>query len=248
MRSLYPATRSLSTAVFLRAEWRDLLIINYEVAPERLTPFLPAHTSLELFQGKALVSLVGFRFVHTRILGLPIPWHGDFDEMNLRFYLTRTLPDGSVRRGVTFLGEIVPRRMIAWVARVRYGEPYRHLPMRHATPHVEGERIEYRCRVGRAWHGAAGRPTGPWRLATDSPATAFITEHYWGYTRRSASRTDEYEVRHPIWRVREVSDLEVDLSPGPVYGEALVDLLPSHPHSSCFADGSPVTVHQGTTL
>lgn len=239
----------MSGAPFLTAEWRHLLIVNFELAPERLTPYLPAHTSLDLYQGRALVSLVGFRFLRTRVMGCPVPWHRDFDEMNLRFYVKRVLPDGAVRRGVTFLGEIVPRRAIAWIARTRYGEPYRALPMRHEVAGaVDGDRTAYACRVGERWHGISARVRGPSRPATDDPATAFITEHYWGYTRRASGRTDEYEVRHPVWRVRGVTEVDVTLDAGAVYGAPFASFISGPLHSACLAEGSGVEVHPGAPL
>ena len=33
------------------------------------------------------VSLVGFMFKNTRLLNIPIPFHTDFEEVNLRFYV-----------------------------------------------------------------------------------------------------------------------------------------------------------------
>ena len=128
---------------FLAAEWRDLLIINYEVDPALLFPRLPAGTSLDLFEGRALVSLVGFRFLQTRVRGIAIPGYQDFEELNLRFYVTHRTPAGELRRGVCFIGEFVPRRAIAWVARWVYGEPYRALPLRHRL----GDRGAYDLRT-----------------------------------------------------------------------------------------------------
>ena len=234
----------MNAAPFLTAEWRDLLILNYEVAPDRLRPFVPAGAALDLFEGKALVSFVGFRFLRTRVRGVPIPGHVDFDEMNLRFYVTRTLPDGSVRRGVAFLGEIVPRRAIACVARVVYGEPYHRRAMRHR----QDDGLAYECRVGREWQGVRGRAVGPARPATDDPAAAFITEHYWGYTRRSATRTDEYEVRHPVWRVRDALDAACTLDLATVYGPACEGLIRPVVHSALVAEGSAVEVLPGAPL
>ena len=234
----------MSTIPFLTAEWRDLLILNYEVAPDRLRPCLPAGTALDLYEGKALVSFVGFRFLHTRLRGIPIPGHTDFDEMNLRFYVTRTLPDGTVRRGVTFLGEIVPRRAIAAMARTIYGEPYQRRAMRHRLE----DGLAYECRIGGKWQGIRGRAVGPWRLATEDPAAAFITEHYWGYTRRSDTRTDEYAVRHPVWRVRDALDASCTLDLAATYGPALHGLIRPVVHSAHVAEGSAVEVHHGTRL
>ena len=65
------------------------------------------------------------------MLGLPIPRHRDFEEVNLRFYVresTRMTVGGA---GWCFVRELVPRRAIAFVARAFYGEPYLAVPMRH---------------------------------------------------------------------------------------------------------------------
>lgn len=235
----------MTSAPFLSAEWRDLLIVNYEVAPARLLPFLPAGTELDLYEGKALVSFVGFRFLKTRVRGLAIPGHIDFEELNLRFYVRRTLPDGTVRRGVTFLGEIVPRTVIAWVARTLYGEPYHARPMRRVG---DARGMAYECRVGGAWQGIRARAVGPSRPATEDPATAFITEHYWGHTRRSPTRTDEYQVGHPVWWVRDAVDIVNTIDPAALFGRSFTDLIRPLAHSACIAEGSPVTVHHGTRL
>ena len=244
MRPLRPR-RPPMTPAFLTAEWRDLLIANYEVAPRRLAPYLPAGTELDLFEGKALVSFVGFRFLQTRVLGCTIPGHVDFEEINLRFYVTRTLADGTRRRGVVFLGEIVPRRMIAWVARHRYGEPYQHRPMRQRPG---GDALGYECRVEGEWQGISARGVGSARPATEDPMAAFITEHYWGYTRRSAMRTDEYEVTHPVWKVRDAVDIVNTLDTAALYGPDLADLVRPIAHSACIAEGSAVAVHRGVPL
>lgn len=236
---------ALLSDTFLTAEWRDLLIVNFEVDPGRLTPLLPPGTELDLFEGRCLVSLVGFRFLRTRVRGFSIPGHRDFDEMNLRFYVTRRMPDGSVRRGVTFIGEIVPRPLIAWVARGVYGEPYRALPMRHRGSDRE---VAYGVRLGGVWQEMAASPAGEWTLATGRPELAFITEHYWGYTRRSGARTDEYEVRHPVWRVREARDVRLTLDIATLYRTDLLASSTLSSHSAFIAEGSAVTVLQGAGL
>ncbi|HEX7980960.1 MAG TPA: DUF2071 domain-containing protein, partial [Gemmatimonadaceae bacterium] len=117
------ATNRATRSAFLTAEWRWLVMLNYEVPPEVLAPYVPRGTSLDLWQGHALVSVVGFRFIETRVIGVPIPFHRHFDEVNLRFYVRRELPGGEARRGVVFIRELVPKPMIAWVARALYNEP-----------------------------------------------------------------------------------------------------------------------------
>lgn len=70
---------------FLKAEWRKLAIFNYEIDPEILIPYLPAGTELDFYRGTCYVSLIGFMFMNTRLLGLTIPFHRNFEEVNLRF-------------------------------------------------------------------------------------------------------------------------------------------------------------------
>jgi uncharacterized protein YqjF (DUF2071 family) len=121
----------MSRTPFLTADWRYLVMLNYEIAPDVLASFLPSQTSLDLWHGRALVSVVGFRFLRTRVAGVaPLLFHQQFEEVNLRFYVRREMPDGTVRRGVTFVRELVPKALVASVARIAYNEPYRALPMR----------------------------------------------------------------------------------------------------------------------
>ena len=112
--------------VFLTAEWRYLALLNYAVDPSLLAHLVPRGTELDEFEGKTYMSLVGFRFERTRLRGIWIPFHSDFDEVNLRFYVRRTVA-GEVRRGVVFVREIVPRWAIAKVAQVCFGEKSCHL-------------------------------------------------------------------------------------------------------------------------
>src|SRR5436305_10870786 len=128
--------------VFLTAAWHHLVMLNYEVPPALLASRVPAGTSLDFWNGKTYLSVVGFLFLQTKVLGIPIPFHRDFEEVNLRFYLRR-----EERRGVGFIKEIVPLRAIAAVARIVYNENYVALPMRHriepAAPLAAGTRVEY---------------------------------------------------------------------------------------------------------
>ncbi len=110
--------------VFLTAAWRKLIMAQYEVAPEVLRARLPPGLELDLYHGRCFVSLVGFLFDRVRILGVPVPFHTQFEEVNLRFYVRRPMPDGSFRRGVVFMSEIVPKPAITLVARALYGEAY----------------------------------------------------------------------------------------------------------------------------
>jgi len=238
------------TARFLTALWRDLVMLNYEVEPEILAALVPAGTELDLWQGRAMVSMVGFHFGRTRVLGLAIPGHCNFEEVNLRFYVRRDGPEG-LRRGVVFVKEIVPRAAIAWVARTLYNENYVALPMRHrvAQEAASGAKsVAYEWRQGGRWSrlrvATQGRSEIP---PADSEAT-FITEHYWGYARQRDGGTVEYRVEHPQWRVRAAVESEFECDVAALYGAPFAGALSGPPASAFLADGSAVTVRRGLRL
>jgi uncharacterized protein YqjF (DUF2071 family) len=224
-------------------------MLNYVVDPTLLTPHLPQGIELDLYDGQAFASLVGFRFLNTRVLGLAIPFHRNFDELNLRFYVLRRLPDGEIRRGVCFIREFVPRFAIATVARVLYNEPYAAVPMRHTLPmQAPGGAVAYGVKVAGRWHTIRGIPAGAAICATADPAVAFITEHYWGYTDRGRGVTAEYQVTHPVWEAQPVVDAAFAGDAAQVYGTEWGAPLSAPPHSAFLAGGSPVAVLTGHTL
>jgi uncharacterized protein YqjF (DUF2071 family) len=91
--------RMSEPGIFLSAEWRYLAMLNYEIDPAVLQPYLPRGAELESWNGQTLVSMVGFLFLKTRLLGVPIPFHTDFEEVNLRFYMRRQSEAGWRRGG-----------------------------------------------------------------------------------------------------------------------------------------------------
>jgi uncharacterized protein YqjF (DUF2071 family) len=230
-------------------------MLNYEVPVSLLEALVPRGTVLDLWEDRALVSVVGFRFLRTRLIGIPIPFHRNFDEVNLRFYVRRELPDGDVRRGVVFIKELVPRRFIAWVARVAYNEPYDALPMRSETPDLATEapgtlRYAWRRRTsaGRTWESLQARAVGEASLSAAGSEALFITEHYWGYTRQRDGGTVEYEVQHPSWRVWEAEAAELRADVASLYGPRFAEALAAAPRSAFVAEGSPVSVFRPDRL
>ena len=230
---------------FLTAEWRDLIMANYEVEPAVLADRLPPGTEIDLYQGKCFVSLVGFMFLNTRVMGVPVPFHINFPEVNLRFYVNRRTADGEVRRGVVFIKEIVSRRAIAAVARIIYGEPYECWKMTETrTP----DRVEYCWRSRDSAHSMAVDRTAILSLPEAGSKAQFITEHYWGYTKRDGGRVDEFKVEHPSWQIFETDNCRIDVDFREVYGEDFAHLNEATPYSVLLAQGSPVTVFKGTRI
>ena len=235
---------------FLTAQWRHLAMLNYAVPPAILQPLVPAGTELDAWGGKTFVSLVGFRFLDTRVWGVAIPFHRDFEEVNLRFYVRRRAAEGW-RRGVVFVKEIVPRLAVAALARLLYGERYVALPMRHQVagdPAAGGMEVRYGWRFQGRWNGIGGAVSGPPREAAAGSEEEFITEHYWGYAAQRGGGCVEYRVEHPRWRVWTIERPALDCDVAGLYGEPFAGPLAAAPTSAFLADGSAVTVFAGQRL
>lgn len=245
-------TKPARERVFLTAEWRYLAMLNYAVDPAVLLPRVPRGTELDFFNGKAFVSVVGFRFLAAKLKGVPIPFHRDFEEVNLRFYVRR-LEDGTVRRGVVFIQEFVPRFAIATVARLAYNENYKSLPMAHRIVQPDDSKnhplsVEYSWRLKsnqyRLKLSAAGEPS----LAAEGSEEQFITEHYWGYCEQRDGGCVEYHVTHPSWRIWKAAEARLDGNMAALYGREFAATLNRPPDSAFLAEGSSVAVYAGRKI
>ena len=228
---------------FLSADWRYLAMLNFAVDPALLQPFVPSGTELDYFQDQTFLSVVGFLFLNTRVLGLAVPLHRDFEEVNLRFYVKRKSVEGW-KRGVVFIRELVPKVAIATVARVFYGEPYAAMPMRHSVVDNEtGVAVEYGWRRGaKKWESLAmtAGAGAPIPVAQGSHEE-FITEHYWGYT-RAKQTTSEYRVEHPRWKIWPATTVSLQADVSTLYGDVFVAPLSTPPVSQFIAEGSHLQV------
>ncbi len=239
-----------SATTFLTAEWRYLAMLTYEAEPSLLQPFVPRGTELDTCDGRALMSLVGFRFLHTRVLGWRVPFHQHFDEVNLRFYVRREM-GGELRRGVAFVREVVPRHLVALVARLAYNEPYVALPMRSEVPEASGDapfRVRYGWRISGRWQHLALTAAGPSTLPLGRDDITFITDHQWGYSRQRDGSTLEYRVEHPLWSVWVGTQAEVSGDMAHLYGPAIGATLAAAPDSAILAEGSSVRVFRPVPL
>lgn len=220
---------------FLRAQWKHLLFANYRIDPDILSTLVPNATQIDTFQGDCYVSLVAFLFDRTRILGMPIPFHVRFEEVNLRFYVS-PIADPT-KRAVTFIKEIVPRSSIPIVANTLFGEHYMTLPMSHRN-----EESEHEYRWGRNLDQKFSARLKQESYVTQPETLAeFITEHYWGYAKHLIG-TLEYRVEHPKWKCVDVNDFDLQVDFESVYGEPFRELGDRRPDSVFYAKGSEVSV------
>ena len=234
--------------IFLTTEWRHLAMLNYEIDPAVLETYLPAGTELDTWKGKHFISVVGLLFLNTRLYGISVPFHRDFEEINLRFYVRRETA-GEVRRGVVFIKEIVPKPAITMVARAFYNENYVTMPTSHSiVRNGSGISVAYRWRQPDFTHSLDVHAEGSPILLQDNTEEEFIAEHYWGYAAQRGGGTLEYEVEHPRWRVWQIQDATLNCDVERLYGPQFADHISAAPASALLAEGSPVIVRRGTRL
>ena len=235
-----------SSRPFLTAKWHNLLILTYEVDPVAIIERVPAGTTLDSWQGKTLVSVIGFQFLETKILGAPIPFHQDFEEVNLRFYVRRGM-DGGARQGVVFVREMVPRAVVGGMARLLYREPYHIVPMRSRVNPGPPPDVDYQWNATGTWCSLAAAAEGEPSELVPGSLEEFVTERHWGYNGEPGKETLEYQVDHPRWRVWHVDTSRVAYHAEPLCGHELAPFL-KNPVSAIIADGSAVSVHWRSTI
>lgn len=227
---------------FLKAEWNNLALLNYDVNPEILKPYIPNGTELDYWNGKCYISLVGFMFENVKLLGLKIPFHTHFEEVNLRFYVKR-FENNQWKRGVVFIKEIVPKPALTFVANTIYKEHYETLPMFHS---VNFEREDKRL-FTYGWKKQNFKNS--FTLITETEVSdieiqseaEFITEHYFGYTKTNKG-TYEYEVKHPRWQQYKVKNYFMNIDFKNTYGNTFEFLEKQRPISIILAKGSKISV------
>jgi uncharacterized protein len=237
---------------FLTAEWRYLVMLNYEIEPAILLPLVPKGTELDTWNGKTFVSMVGFHFRNTRVMGWAIPFHQDFEEINLRFYVRHKAEDGW-RRGVVFVKEIVPRATIALTARWLYNENYVALPTGNVVRQSKDtakkvDSVKYYWTFGNRAHFIELVTRGEPSHFVGGSEEDFIAQHYWGYSSQRDGGTVEYRVEHPPWRIWQTASCRLDCDVENFYGKQFASALNTQPSSAFLAEGSEITVYKGRKI
>ena len=229
-------------ALFLKANWDNIIMANYEINPKILIPFLPKGVELDLFDGKCFISLVGFMFKKTKLFNIPIPYLGTFEEINLRFYVKRK--EGNVlKRGVVFINETIPYPIVAWMANKLYNEHYTVVPTKHKIVEEKlVKKVKFEWMLNNKWNAIAVTSSIASEKMKPNSLESFIYEHYYGYTKTADNKTEEYKLQHPSWKVSEVIDYEIDCDFETMYGKSFAVLNLTKPEAVFIADGSAVGI------
>ena len=227
---------------FINARWENLIMANYTIDPEILKPYIPNGVELDLFEGKAFVSLVGFLFRKSRIFGIPIPLLGSFEEINLRFYVKRK-EGNQYKRGVVFINETVPYKPVAWLANKLYKEHYIAIPTKHRIAVNQNEKeVEFQWKTPSQWNTIRVKASIFSGEMERGSLQEFIFEHYFGYTKISETVSQEYKINHPRWQVNEIKEYHIDCNFKEMYGDAFAKLENMEPEKVFIAEGSDISV------
>ncbi len=191
-------------ATWFRSDWSRALFIHYEVEAALLQPFVPFE--LDLWQGRALISLVAFTMRRLRPhrggaamewLFRPIATHG---LLNLRTYVR-----GSQESGIYFLAEWIPNRLSCWLGPLTYGLPYRLGALDYQHAHESGE-LGGRVQVDGASfaYEAEFRAAESFQPAGPGSLGEFASERYTAFTGKGRIRRC-FHIAHAAWPQREVS-------------------------------------------
>jgi len=233
------------TRPFLSARWKNLLNLTYKVPSELLEPYCPDALELERENGHSFASVVGFDFTETRVRGFSFPGYTTFPELNLRFYVRYR-----GERGVVFIREFVPKRVVVWLARILYDEPYSHARMKTEQELREDSRTwSLSLRYGGRRHKLklTTANLSPYVPDEDS-RDHFFKEHSWGFNEDGRGNTRRYNVVHPRWAVYDLDKVKVDLDFNLLYGEDWAFLNEAEPMHTVFAQGSDVVVYPSEKL
>ena len=234
----------MSSKIFLSARWEYLVMFNYEVDAAILKPHLPPYTEVDFYNGKAIVSVVGFLFNNTKVMGIKWPGFINFEEVNLRYYI-KYFDGKKWRRGVGFISEIVPQFLVAGMANLFYNEHYSTAKMHHSIREINGQlEVEYNWKKKKQqWNSMWIKANTVLQDIAPGSAEEFIFEHYYGYNKLNSKTAIEYSLEHPRWQVYPVKEYKLNCDVEKNYGAAFVPFIENVKPASVFlAKGSDVKV------
>jgi uncharacterized protein YqjF (DUF2071 family) len=101
--------------------WSHLAFLHWRADSAQVAPLLPAGLRPDEFDGSSWVGLIPFVLDRATVLGSPpVPYFGDFVEINVRLYAV----DADGHRGVVFVTLDAARLAAVLAARVLFALPY----------------------------------------------------------------------------------------------------------------------------
>lgn len=224
------------SSIFMTGNWQDLIMSTFEVDKKILEPYLPNNTELDLFNGKALMSMVAFTFSKVKFFGYKVPFHQRFGQINFRFYVKSKIDK---TKGVVFIKEFAPKPIIAFIANAFYNEPYffKKIDLKKTTNYKD-------LAVKYSYKNLRIEVTSKLQKLKKNAIEQFIVDRYIAFIKSYSNKTIQYKIDHKPWNVYKTESLNINKN--------ILTLLPEKFKnakyiSSCFVDGSYVTVQKGIT-
>lgn len=213
-------------------------MFTYSIPPGLLNQYIPAGLEADTIGGNAFVSLVAFDFLDTKVKGIKFPFHVNFPEINLRFYVK-----AKDRRGVVFIREFVPRYFIACFADMFYNENYKSIKMKSSVVSNNEKIVSHNIRIGKDDFSVKLTAENKPYLPSEASLEHFFKEHQWGFGKSKSGDTLAYCVEHPLWEIFPIKNYELNFDFGKVYGENWKFLNRGKPFNITLAQGSEIRIY-----
>ncbi len=228
----------MTPRAFLSASWSQLVLLTFEVPAALVRAHLPRGTEPDQWQGATHATLVALQMRDVRVHGWHIPRFTAYPQVNFRVY-TRHGADAAV----VFVREFVRSRVIAAVARLRYGEPFAVARIEASVAdRADGVSLEYRFGPARPCYRVAVTASPAAAVPPDGSFEHHLLERTLGCHEDRLGRLRVFRVVHAPWAVRTVSSVAYDLDFAALFGAEWGLLNERTPVSTVVAVGSAVTV------
>ena len=177
----------------------------------------------------------------TKLHGIKIPFHSNFPEVNLRFYV-RYRSGSDWKRGVVFINEFVPKPAIAFVANRFYKERFVTHPIKYKCETGDKLVIGYYWKKDSKWNKLEVIADPKLYELKPGSKEEFVIERYWGYSSIDKNKTEEFQVEHPQWNIYSIEHYNIDCDFKDLYGNDFEILDHSTPASVFLAEGSAATI------
>jgi uncharacterized protein YqjF (DUF2071 family) len=181
--------------------WNDLLFAHWPVDAGQLRSNVPAEFPLDLFDGRAWLSIVPFHMTNVTPRAVPtLPRISAFPELNVRTYVTR-----DDRPGVYFFSLDAGSSVAVYAARALLNMPYYSARMRVIT---NGGDVGYHSKRSKSALGELSgtyEPTGSPFAPAPGTLEYFLTERYCLYNVNRRGQPYRLEIHHPPWPLQPAS-------------------------------------------
>lgn len=180
-------------------EWNNAVFLHWEVELEELNKFVPSELEIDLFGGKAWVSLVAFTMEKIRPKNLPsFPPVSDFDEINIRTYVK-----SNGKTGVYFLSIEGGTSLSCKVAKRISELPYRYSKMNRQKGLYESTNSEFEDRLTLEYQIGNSKEN-------KTELDKWLTERY-ALFQDTDQAINEFEIHHLEWPINEIDIKRIEL-------------------------------------